>query len=222
VGGIFNIDGPFYKFGTVLWDIMALSFLWLLFSLPVVTIGASTTALYYITTRRISKKEGYITRDFWQSFKSNFKQSTLVWLCIMVTGIILAVNIWIMINPETASTLNLPGAFQTILYILQLMFAFELIFFMLYVFPIISRFDIHGKMLLKTTLLMMHKHLPTTILLTAMFIAIIAAPISIGDPILYIFAAGIYSYAAAYFFMRIFKKYRPEMDASPEDLEPEV
>ncbi|MDR1687413.1 MAG: YesL family protein [Clostridiales bacterium] len=221
MGGFFNIDGPFYKFGTVLWDIMALSFLWLLFSLPIVTIGASTTALYYITTRRISKKEGYITKDFWQSFKSNFKQSTLVWLCIMVIGIILAINIYIMREPGLSASLDLPDTYKSILYILQLMFAFELIFFMLYVFPIISRFDIHGKMLIKTTLLMLHKHLPTTILLAALFLTIVIAPL-FTDPILYIFAAGLYSYAAAYFFMRIFKKYRPEMDKNPDDFELEV
>lgn len=217
MGGLFNIEGPFYKFGSVLWDIMALSFLWIIFSLPVVTVGASTSALYYITTRRISKKEGYLFKDFLESFKNNFKQATKVWLLILLVGIILTVNISVILfNP---ALLNMSATMLIILLPLQLMLLLELVFFMLYVFPIIARFEIRGKTLFKTTLLMIHKHLPTTLLLTLMFAIILVAIFWYLNGLVLLFASGIYSYGASFFFMKIFKKYRPEMDKDPDDLE---
>lgn len=217
MSGFFNMDGPFYRFGSLLWDIMALSLLWIVFSLPIVTIGASTSALYYISTRRISKKEGYLFKDFWTSFKSNFKQATKVWLLIMLIGAVVLINIYVILfEPDL---LNMPPLMLLIMLPLQLLLLLELVFFMLYVFPIIARFEIKGKMLLKTTLLMEHKHLPTTVLLTVMFILILIGIFWLLNGIIFILASGLYAYAASYFLMKIFKKYRPEMDKDPDELE---
>ena len=51
-----------------------LNFLWVIFSLPFFTIGASTTALFYVTGK-IIRDENYksLTGAFWHSFKNNFK-----------------------------------------------------------------------------------------------------------------------------------------------------
>jgi len=217
MGGIFNIDGPFYRFGSTVWDIMALSLLWFFFSIPIFTIGASTTALYYITTRRISKKEGYLTTDFWTSFKANFKQATLVWLGVILVGLILLWNLYIMLF-HTAE-LNMPDIMVFIILPAQVLLLVELVLFSLYAFPIISRFNIHGRMFFKTVMLMAHKHLPTTVLLVAMFIVVLASLGLTANPILILFASGIYAYSASFFFMRIFKKYRPDMDKTEEDEE---
>jgi uncharacterized membrane protein YesL len=218
MGGIFNLDGPFYKFGSVIWDIMALSMLWVIFSLPVFTIGASTTALYYVTTRRVSKKEGYLTRDFWTSFSSNFKQSTLVWLLIMVIGALLLWNLYYMFFRTELLREAMPETMLMIMLPLQVLFFIELVLFTLYVFPIISRFEIKGKMLFKTTMLMAHKHLPTTVLLLAMFFALLLSMFNYPHIMLILFSSGIYAYAASYFFVKLFKKYRPEMDKDPDEL----
>ncbi|MCL2461419.1 MAG: DUF624 domain-containing protein [Defluviitaleaceae bacterium] len=93
MSGFFSTDGMFYKIGTLIADVVLLGVAWLIFSIPVVTIGASTTALYYVATRRISDREGYIFRDFWSSFKSNFKKSTIVWVVALVIIYVLYINI---------------------------------------------------------------------------------------------------------------------------------
>jgi len=218
MGGLFNLDGPFYKFGSMLWDIMALSFLWLIFSIPIFTIGASTTALYFVTTRRVSKKEGYLTKDFWTSFSSNFKQSTKVWLCIMVVGMLLLWNLYYMFFETEALIDVMPQAMLMIMLPLQVLFFIELTLFTIYVFPIISRFEISGKMLFKTTMLMAHKHLPTTVLLILMLSLLLFSTVYYLHIMLILFSSGIYAYAASYFFVRIFKKYRPEMDKDDDEL----
>ena len=214
MGGFFNLDGPFYKFGNTVWDIMALSMLWFFFSIPIFTIGASSTALFYITTRRLSKKEGYITRDFWISFKQNFKQSTKIWLSVMAIGILLISNLYFMLFKT--EQLNMPPTMLAIMLPLQALFLIELCLFSLYAFPIISRFEIRGKMLIKTTMLMAHKHLPTTILLAALFAIIVITMLYGGQILILLFGAGIYAYCASHLLVRLFKKYRPEIDKDEE------
>ena len=71
---LFSVDGPLYNFFARLLDMIKLNFLWLLFSLPVVTIGASTAATFSITLKMVDEREGYIARQFWTAFKANLKQ----------------------------------------------------------------------------------------------------------------------------------------------------
>lgn len=65
---------------TRIFDLILLNILWLLTSIPVVTLGAATAALYSVLLSAAEKKEGYIVRDYWKAFRRNFKQSTIVWL----------------------------------------------------------------------------------------------------------------------------------------------
>lgn len=71
---LFSIDGPLYQFFSRLLDMIKLNFLWILFSLPVVTIGASTAAAFAVTLKMVDEREGYIAKQFWNAFKANLKQ----------------------------------------------------------------------------------------------------------------------------------------------------
>ena len=71
---LFSVDGPLYQFFARLLDMIKLNFLWFVFSLPVVTIGASTAAAFSITLKMVDEREGYIARQFWTAFKANLKQ----------------------------------------------------------------------------------------------------------------------------------------------------
>ena len=61
-------------------DIIWAGLLWLVFSLPLFTIGASSTALYYAVVKSIRHDRGRVSSCFFQSFRSNFRQATLLWL----------------------------------------------------------------------------------------------------------------------------------------------
>ncbi|KRM13089.1 hypothetical protein FC15_GL000075 [Lapidilactobacillus concavus DSM 17758] len=63
---------------TKLADVLIISVLWLAFSIPIITIGASTSAMISTVNKFILKKEGYLFKQFWKSFKSSFKQATAV------------------------------------------------------------------------------------------------------------------------------------------------
>ena len=71
---LFSIDGPLYQFFSRLLDMIKLNFLWLLFSLPIITIGASTAAAFSVTLKMVDEREGYIAKQFFTAFKANLKQ----------------------------------------------------------------------------------------------------------------------------------------------------
>ncbi len=116
-----------------LFDLILLNVLWVLFSLPVVTAGASAAALYSVMLKIVANEEGYIVRGFWEAFKSNFKQSTVIWLILLVTGAALGAD-FVIVSGFTGAParvgMALLGA-AVFLYLTELIF----------VFPLIARFE---------------------------------------------------------------------------------
>lgn len=92
----FNINNKFFQFLDKLIDTIFLSILWIVFSLPVITIGASTTALYYTVHKALRRNQGYVGRTFVKAFKDNFKQTTLMWLMDLVIDVVLVLDCLIM------------------------------------------------------------------------------------------------------------------------------
>ena len=77
---IFNMDGPVFRFLNKMADLCILNLIFLLCCLPIITIGASVTALYSVTLKMSRDQEGYIARSFFKAFKANFKQATSIWI----------------------------------------------------------------------------------------------------------------------------------------------
>ena len=209
MGGIFNMDGPFFKFGNIVADIMILSLFWIIFSIPLITIGASTTAIFYVTTRRISDREGYLFKDFLSSFKSNFKRSTLLWLLWVFMFVLIAFNINILRFSDFDTTLT------TILFPLQILILIELVITMIYIFPLTARFDMGFKQTIKSAFFMANRHIFTTLSALSAAVMILMLTVFVFEPIIFV-GMGIYAYLTSFMVMRIFKKYRPDLDA--EDL----
>ena len=79
----FSYDGPIMSFLSKVADLLVLNVLTLIFSIPLITIGAATTAAHF-TALKIHRDEGHVLRSFWKSFKENLKQSTGIWLIFVV------------------------------------------------------------------------------------------------------------------------------------------
>lgn len=77
---IFDSDNRFNRFMTRIFNLMILNLLWMLCCIPIVTIGASTVALYTMTLRLVRDEEGSLTRDFFKAFRENLRQTVLVTL----------------------------------------------------------------------------------------------------------------------------------------------
>ena len=76
-------------------QLIALNLLWIVCSLPVITAGASTTALFYCTLKLHKDGDIKAIHDFFKSFKQNFKQSTLIWILMLAAGALIAVVLYI-------------------------------------------------------------------------------------------------------------------------------
>lgn len=80
----FSVESPLYKFLSKFLDVLKLNFLWILFSIPVITAGASTVAAMSVALKMTDDEEGYIGKSFVRAFKENWKQGTLLWVITVV------------------------------------------------------------------------------------------------------------------------------------------
>ncbi len=123
----------------------------------VITIGASSTALYYTVTKVIRHGRSYIFREFWQSFKSNLKQSTAVWLIYLLLMAVLLIDIRVMGGFGTAPAQTLQFIFLAGICMVSGV--------MVYALAYTARFAQDTKHILTNSLLMAIRHLPKTLLL---------------------------------------------------------
>jgi len=86
---LLDINNPIIRFLTAVFDLMVLSVLWALFSLPVFSMGAASAALYSAAYHHVRRGEDYLWASFFGAFKENFKRSTLCWLvALLVLGLL--------------------------------------------------------------------------------------------------------------------------------------
>ena len=207
----FSLDGAFSRYGTLVADTLILSFMWIIFSLPVITIGAATSAMFYVSTRRIADREGYITSDFWLAFKVNFKRATLLWLLLALIMIVLALNVWLMVSGfiETGTL----GGVMSIVLPAQFVFMLQFTFISIFMFPMTARFEMGFFQTIKSSFIMANKHFMTSITCTILLVTLVLVGIMTT---IFLFAVpGIYAMLSSYMIMRVFKKYRPEIDKDP-------
>ena len=79
---LFNEDGIWGRTFNFLGQLIALNLLWMVCSIPVITVGTSTTALYYCILKLKKDGDCSIWKQYWKSFRQNFIQSTIIWIGI--------------------------------------------------------------------------------------------------------------------------------------------
>lgn len=142
---------------TKICDLILLNVLWVMCSIPVFTAGASTTALYTVTLRMVSNEEGYITKDFFRAFKENFRQSTVVWIIFIVLGMILRLDVRIV--DGVGGTLGIVG--KLLFTLVSIVYFLEVLF----VFPVIARFENTIENHMKNTLRIYMSQLPKALII---------------------------------------------------------
>lgn len=202
---MFKLDSPLMNFLNKVADVMILDVLVLLGCLPIITAGASITAGYYIAYKMVKDEETYIVKGFWKSFKENFKQSTILWIIMMIIGGILYYDFKLMSVPETGVQNWMSVAVFTVSVVLAMSASF--------VFPMQARFTNTVKNTLKNAFLMALSHLPTalisTVAITIPFVMTYFVPQAI--PAIALLAFGGLIYFKSKLFLRAFKKYEDIM-----------
>ena len=145
---------------THIFDFILLNILWLLTSIPIVTLGAATAALYSVMMSVVEKKEGYIIKDYWKAFCRNFKQSTVVWILLLFLGACL----WF----DLTLIGVVPGLFRQIGTVV--LGAVLIFYFMecIFVFPLIANFENSTGNMIKNALLIPVSRLPYALMILFM------------------------------------------------------
>ena len=91
---LFDMDNAFFRGMSKVADLCILNVVFLICCIPVFTIGAATTALAYVTLKMKDGEEGYILKSFFRSFRQNFKQSTVIWLLMVLIGLVLGLDFY--------------------------------------------------------------------------------------------------------------------------------
>lgn len=205
---MFNADNAFWRFMGKVADVIILNVLFLIGCVPIVTIGASATALYSVMLKLVKNEESYVFKGFVKAYKENFKQSTIIWLILLFVGLLLAGDLYLTTYVMKGNT--------TILKYLFGVFAFLYLMIASYVFPILSKFDNTVKNTLKNAAIMSIAHFPWTLLLVivnmipAIVLFINLGYIMILIPIMIVVGFGLLAFINSFIFNRIFKRYIPE------------
>lgn len=125
--GFFKVDSPVYEFLRRFVDVVKLNFLWVLFSLPIVTLGASTVAVYSVTLKMVEDREGYVARDFLKAFKANLRQGIPLGLITLAAIYVVYLN-FSLFNAIESNPLPLLiiGILAGVYFLLSLLYAYPL------------------------------------------------------------------------------------------------
>ena len=162
---ILNPEGPFMSFITKITYSAYLNLLWLVCCLPIVTIGASTTALFYVTLKVARNEEGSLTKAFFHSFKENFRQGTIIWLILLTVGIVLGVDGYIFYH------MRFENAFWTVATAVFLIAAAAYAIILMYIFPLLARFDNTIRTMFKNAIMLGMRFLLCTVVMAVIYFA---------------------------------------------------
>ena len=202
-----NMDGRIMGLLNRLGDLFLLNIIYLVSCIPVVTIGAATTALYYTTFKMAENRESYVWRDYRQSFRKNWKQATEIWMILLAMILVLGADLLLIGGMSQAL-----GAVVALVVIVLSIF---LIMMGIYVFPVLARFDNTIKNIMKNALIMSIRHLPST----AVIVILHGVPLLLllfsmevfvrGVLAVLLFTVSILAYIQSKLFVKIFKNYYP-------------
>ena len=173
MGKIFDYDNNFFAGISKVSDTIILNFLFVICSIPIVTIGASTTALYCVSMKSTRDEDVYAVKEFFKQFKQNFKESTIIWLILLLVASFIGLDFYMcsLMSNDILST-----AFKFIFTLISIVIGFIVV----YVFPLVARFENSIKNTLMNAVLMSIKHLPYTLIMLVLTLMPLGAFVLFG------------------------------------------
>ena len=204
---IFSSESMFSRIMNKVGDIILLSILWVVCSLPLITIGASTSAAYYVAAKVIRHNTGYVWKSFFKAFKLNFKTSLGMTILFTLFAGLLLFNLIYVKGESTELDFSLRCIYMAI--------AFLLIGTYAYAFAVLSRFTIKGGKILIMSFQLVFRHFVSTMAFVAMFIVV-----SVG---IYLMPWAVLIFPGAMLFVdtflmeRVLLKYMPKPEEDSEE-----
>ena len=197
-------DGKFVKVLNRIADLVGLNLLAILFCIPIITIGASITAVYGCIFRIQEKREGYLTKDFWKLFKECFRSSTIIYLVGVAVVAMLYLDYQIFAKDSR----------QDIFHVLVVAGGILVAEIFTYAFPMESYFENSLKATVKNALLLGISNIPYTLLMLGInvfpFFLVARIPVTFG--IWFLIGISGVAWINSFFLKKIFSKVRIRKD----------
>ena len=207
--GLFHYDGPLIQLFNKIADCICLSVLWIVSSLPVITLGAATTALYYSMNKCIRRSEGGIWKTFWHSFRMNFKQATGLWLILFaVYGILIACC-------YSSYLMCTNGYLPKELFYFLLIVMAAVTLWASFVFPYLARFQNTNRNVLKNCVYIALMNFPSGLL--NLFLMLLSLAAAVIFPLAVVCVPGFYMALSCYKLEPVSQKYMTPGDRAKEE-----
>lgn len=208
MGKFLDLDSPVMRFLNRMTDIMWLNILTIVCCIPIVTAGAAFTALHYSCLKLVRGEEGYVTKDFFKSFKMNLKQGIIISIILLVIVVLLFFDFWYLLTDQQTGMLE--SVVLAGLGVVVILLACTIQF----LFPILARFNNTIRGTVKNAFMMSMLVLPKTLLMVIMGIAPAAIWYFVPQvaPLCFLFFFGAPAYLSAMLYNKTFKKYEPETE----------
>lgn len=204
----FVIDSPVMRFLGRIGDIIILNLIFVVTSLPIITIGTALSALYTVAMELVREEDPSVLREYIKAFRRNIKSATISWLVMAVTGLFLFLDF------RLVNVFN--GTVYTVIRLLLAMILGTWILIFLYLFPYIARFENTVFHSIKNALFLSAAHIPSTVMMLVISIGMIVVTLFtsrtfvIGTIAWFFAGFAVVAYAQAFLFCRIFSKYEPK------------
>lgn len=200
MGNLFNINGPFYRIMSKVADAMILTILWLVSSVPLITLGASCSALYFSVFKVIREDADTPWRCYWRAFRSNFKQGTIIGIPVM-----LACGFWAYFLFQR----YLVKDFLSLAPLLALIALCYCIMWLHYILTYIARFSDSFKGVLLKSLILCISEMPRSLLVLLCFVLSIALLVVciLVAPLLAFFMPVLYALLLSLILEKVYGKY---------------
>ena len=212
---VFDPDNAWWAFLGRGVDLAGLSLAWGFLCLPVLTIGPATSALYYTVVKCFRQKEKNTFTLFWRAFRADLKQGVIATLLCLPVSLLLYFGYSVM----KANWSTDFGAVMFVAYDIALIVPLGI---MVWLFPLLGRFDAPLKDSMRTAAFLTFRHLPSTLILVLLTVETVVSMIEKWWPVF--FAPALWALLSSLFMERIFPKYltEPEIEKMNETSETPV
>lgn len=209
MSGAFDPKNDLWRTVSVITDVCGLSFLWVLTSLPIVTVGPATAALYFAVVRHVRRREDGAFAAFFRSFRLNLRQGVLAALAVLLPAFLLQLG-WRVCRAAAAV---IPYGYAVLAgYSLLMVLPLGVV---LYLFPLLGRFTFSLGDLFRTAARLTLAHFPATVILAALTVA--AAMLCLQFVLPLFFLPALVAWVSSLWLEKIFRRYAPELDAEDEE-----
>lgn len=213
MGQLFNLDSPLMRGMSKVADLMILNLLVIVTCIPIVTIGASLTAMHYVLIKMTRNEGSYVAEMFFRSFKENFKQATALWLVNILLILVFAVDVVLFFFSE--NTLPFP--------VFVCVVAVGILFMMtcMYFYPLQARFINPVTKTIRNSFFVMVLNFPKSVIMVVLYVIpiLLVFVASFMIPMVLLFGISAPGYGAALLYRKVFKKLEPKEEEITADMD---